>query len=136
MTQSTATRRILVLLVVAGLVLGSLGVAALSLLGGGEEGAPVDAPTTTPAPGAVEPPDPGLARFYGQQLEWQPCREGALCATLEVPLDYRRPGGTAIELAVLKVPAADPERRIGSLVVNPGGPGAPGTDYAASADRA
>lgn len=57
----------------------------------------------------------------------------ALCATLTVPLDYRRPRGETIDLALLKVPAEDPGRRIGSLVVNPGGPGAPGTDYAASA---
>ena len=53
-----------------------------------------------------------------------------------VPLDYARPGGRTIELALLKVPAAEPEQRLGSLVVNPGGPGAPGTDYAAQAGLA
>ena len=51
-----------------------------------------------------------------------------------MPLDYRDPQGATIELALLKVPAAHPDHRVGSLVVNPGGPGAPGTDYAAHAD--
>jgi len=49
-------------------------------------------------------------------------------------LDYRRPNGETLDLAILKVPAADPSERIGSMVVNPGGPGAPGTTYAAQAD--
>jgi pimeloyl-ACP methyl ester carboxylesterase len=50
-----------------------------------------------------------------------------------VPLDYAHPGGPTIRLALLEVPASDSSRRIGSLVVNPGGPGASGTDYAANA---
>ena len=50
---------------------------------------------------------------------------------LTVPLDYRDPSGATIEIAVLKVPAADPRSRLGSLVINPGGPGEPGTSYAA-----
>ena len=49
------------------------------------------------------------------------------------PVDYADPGGRTIDLAVLKVPADDPADRVGSLVVNPGGPGAPGTSYAAAA---
>ena len=94
---------------------------------------PVSAPSTTPEPGATRPPAPGLARFYRQQLDWTTCRKQFQCAQLTVPLDYRHPGGATIQLALLKVPAADPAHRIGSLVVNPGGPGAPGTDYAAQA---
>ena len=50
--------------------------------------------------------------------------------TLTVPLDYRHPAGRTIKLAVLKVPASG--SRIGSLVVNPGGPGASGRSYAAA----
>ncbi|MDF1603641.1 alpha/beta hydrolase [Nocardioides sp. YIM 152315] len=127
-------QRAMVLLVVLTLVLGSVGVAALALLADDRDpGAPTAAPTTTPAPGATEAPDAALAPFYGQRLTWETCRGGDLCSVLEVPLDYRRPRGETIELALLKVPAADPDRRLGSIVVNPGGPGAPGTDYAASA---
>ena len=53
-----------------------------------------------------------------------------------MPLDYRRPGGDTLDLALLRVPARDPDRRIGSLVVNPGGPGVPGTSCVAAADQA
>jgi pimeloyl-ACP methyl ester carboxylesterase len=88
------------------------------------------APTPTPEPGASEPPKADLASFYSQQLTWQSCRGKFECATLTVPIDYQDPGGETIELALLKDPADDPSRRVGSLVVNPGGPGAPGTSYA------
>ena len=83
---------------------------------------------------ATEPPRPELAQFYAQDLAWSSCREEFECAELTVPLDYRRPAGETIEIALLRVPASG--ERIGSLVVNPGGPGAPGTDYAAVARRA
>ena len=91
-------------------------------------------PTSTPTPqqGSSEPPEPDLEEFYTQQLEWEPCRDGFQCSTLTVPVDYRDPGGETFELAVLKDNADNPDARVGSLVVNPGGPGAPGTSYAES----
>ena len=62
-------------------------------------------------------------------IDWEPC--GALeCGTLDVPLDYRVDDGETISIAVNRVAAADPGQRIGSLLVNPGGPGASGTDFA------
>jgi pimeloyl-ACP methyl ester carboxylesterase len=64
-------------------------------------------------------------------LEWSACGS-AECATLAVPLDDTVADSPSIELALLRVPARDPDRRIGSLVVNPGGPGAPGRDFAAN----
>jgi len=73
-----------------------------------------------------------LARYYGQKLHWKPCRDDEQCARLTVPLDYAKPEGRAISLAVLKVPATDTRRRLGSLVVNPGGPGGSGVDFVAS----
>ncbi|MEP9362548.1 alpha/beta hydrolase [Nocardioides sp. CN2-186] len=129
-------KRLVVVLLVVAMLLAVGGTAALVALGSGsEQGAPLDAPTTTPEPGATTPPRPALAPFYSQQLTWTQCRTTDLCSTLTVPLDYRHPTGDTIELALLKVPAAHPADRIGSLVVNPGGPGAPGTDYAANADK-
>ncbi|MGA8245350.1 MAG: alpha/beta hydrolase, partial [Nocardioides sp.] len=83
----------------------------------------------TASPDAPTPA--GLAAYYGQKLAWSDCDTGDRCAELTVPLDYRHPSGTTIRLAVLEVPAADPGSRIGSLVINPGGPGEPGTSYAA-----
>ena len=52
------------------------------------------------------------------------------CGTVRVPLDYDRQAGAAISLAVVRLPATDPARRIGSLFLNPGGPGGSGVDYA------
>ena len=54
------------------------------------------------------------------------------CATLQVPLDYSRPHGTKISVQVTKHAANNPSKRIGSLVVNPGGPGISGAAYAGS----
>ncbi|MEV5703935.1 alpha/beta hydrolase [Actinoallomurus sp. NPDC052274] len=49
------------------------------------------------------------------------------CATITVPLNWSRPGGRRITLALNRLPATDPARRIGSLLLNPGGPGGSGT---------
>src|SRR5438309_1144574 len=59
--------------------------------------------------------------MVGQPLRWHRC-SGGQCATLTVPLDYSRPGGKAIKLALFRIPARDPKHRIGSLLFNPGGP--------------
>jgi pimeloyl-ACP methyl ester carboxylesterase len=108
---------------------------ALTSDGADGEGAKADAtptlaPTPTPQPGSSEPPAPDLASFYSQQLSWESCRGAFECATLSVPVDYADPAGDTIDLALLKDPADEPSDRVGSLVVNPGGPGAPGTSYA------
>ena len=91
-------------------------------------------PAPTPAePTVTEAPDPGLEPFYSQTLRWQPCETNGDhdCGTIEVPVDYAEPDGETFDLNLLRVPAEGD--RIGSLVVNPGGPGAPGTEYAAAA---
>ncbi len=75
----------------------------------------------------------GMEKFYDQDLKWRKC-EGGQCAKLTVPMDYAKPDGTTIQISVLRVPAAKQSRRIGSLVVNPGGPGGSGVDYARAAD--
>jgi pimeloyl-ACP methyl ester carboxylesterase len=56
------------------------------------------------------------------------------CATLQVPLDYAHPDGEQISIGLNRLPARDPEKRIGSLIFNPGGPGGAGsTDVATEA---
>lgn len=95
--------------------------------------APKPATSASVAPQTPPPNTNGLDRFYAQQLSWSPC-DGGQCARLTVPLDYADPSGQSIELALLKVPARSPGARIGSLVVNPGGPGGSGVDYAKAAD--
>jgi pimeloyl-ACP methyl ester carboxylesterase len=51
------------------------------------------------------------------------------CGTAQVPLDYDQPEGATISLALVRLPATDPAHRIGSLFLNPGGPGGSGVDY-------
>lgn len=83
--------------------------------------------------GDRQPPEgsEGLEPFYEQELDWSDCASGE-CAKLEVPLDWEDPEGERIEIAVNRVPAKG--EAAGSLVVNPGGPGGSGVDYAAAAD--
>ncbi|CAL9443149.1 hypothetical protein SUDANB95_02276 [Actinosynnema sp. ALI-1.44] len=69
---------------------------------------------------AVAAAEPGGAQAG---IEWHACgAQGAECGSVRVPLDWARPG-ERITLAVSRVRAADPARRIGVLFVNPGGPG-------------
>jgi pimeloyl-ACP methyl ester carboxylesterase len=129
------TVQIVVIVLVVIALIGSawLGVVYL-LLGNDSErsGSTRPAPTvvsTSPAEGSTEPPSPELEPYYSQEVEWESCGDNQ-CGTLTVPIDYGDAEGETIELSLLKVPAGDPEARVGSLVVNPGGPGAPGTSYA------
>ena len=85
----------------------------------------------TLAPPALAAPADPLSRFFGQTLVWENCPEGR-CSWLTVPLDYDDPDGATIRLRVSRAPASGTaDQRLGSLVVNPGGPGVPGLDYAA-----
>jgi pimeloyl-ACP methyl ester carboxylesterase len=70
-------------------------------------------------------PQAGSTRTAAAQvpvLNWKACRGGWQCATARVPLDYRHPSGTKISIAMIRHPATDPERRLGSLFINRGGP--------------
>jgi pimeloyl-ACP methyl ester carboxylesterase len=67
----------------------------------------------------------------GRELAWNDCDDGFECAKLRVPLDYGKPGGEQLEIAVIRLPAGGD--RIGSLVMNPGGPGGSGVGYARAA---
>ena len=91
------------------------------------------APSVSVSPQTPPPGSEDLASFYAQRLDWAEC-EGAQCASLRVPVDYDAPQGDTIEVALVKVPARKGSQRIGSLVVNPGGPGGSGVDYARAAD--
>jgi pimeloyl-ACP methyl ester carboxylesterase len=92
---------------------------------------PVSPPVPTPTP-TVNPVDLSIAKYQKQKLEWTDCGGGNTCADLQVPLDYTKPNGSTILLRVLKNPATIEDKRIGSIVVNPGGPGGSGYEYARS----
>ena len=67
------------------------------------------------------------------KLGWYPCYGNAECATTRLPLDYDHPHGAKTLVAVLRVKARDQKHKIGSLFVNPGGPGGSGTGLAQAA---
>jgi len=63
-------------------------------------------------------------------LDWYRCLDTAECTTVKVPRDYDRPKGAKVELALLRVKARDQKNRIGTLFINPGGPGGSATEIA------
>nr|WP_260174001.1 alpha/beta hydrolase [Nocardioides albus] len=94
----------------------------------GAGGGTPDADQVSPSAGTTAAPEEGLQSFYSQKLDWKGCNGAFECATLEVPLDYSDPTGRTIDVAVIKDPAS--KDKIGSLAINPGGPGGSGIDYA------
>jgi pimeloyl-ACP methyl ester carboxylesterase len=86
----------------------------------------------------------GLAAFTGstastaavpvaataRPLTWTSCRDGFQCTTAFAPLDYNQPDGVKVGVSLIRLPAGNPRQRIGSLLLNPGGPGGSGVDFA------
>ena len=114
-------------------------IAAACTSGGGKSGA--SSPTTAaPSTSSSAPPvasttQPATTAPVSlpaiQPIAWKPCSgldgpQGYDCGTVQVPLDYTKPGGQQIGIAVDRKPATG--AKIGSLITNPGGPGASGVD--------
>ncbi|MFD9000932.1 alpha/beta hydrolase [Streptomyces sp. NPDC059582] len=71
-----------------------------------------------------------LKSYYEQKLSWRTCGvPGFECATMKAPLDYDRPGAGDVRLAVARKKATGPGKPLGSLLVNPGGPGGSAVGY-------
>ncbi|MCG6499170.1 alpha/beta hydrolase [Kitasatospora sp. A2-31] len=93
-----------------------------------------------PLPAAVPA---ALAPYYGQKLDWQPCDDGFECTTFKVPLDYAHPEGGDLALSAVRAPALPADSgsgpgpagagRLGSLLLNPGGPGGSAVEYVEAA---
>ena len=122
-----------VLVVVVGLVgAGLVGAVAFTVSKRSDSGSSSAAEPAPPPPapsGSLPASPAGLERYYDQTLAWRSCGDNE-CTRLQVPLDYADPAGRSISIAVVRVPASDRANRIGQLVVNPGGPGGSGIDYA------
>lgn len=92
-------------------------------------------PSITPTPPATNgsatqvPAD--LQTFYDQDVTWVNCGD-AECTKIDVPRDYADPAGGTVTLSLTRVPATG--EAMGSIFVNPGGPGGSATDYARYAD--
>ena len=81
-------------------------------------------------PAHAAPPQPAPLPPTTSEVPWTACRDGFECATVPVPLDHDDPLGPQIGISVIRLPAGDPGQRIGSLLLNPGGPGGSGVDFA------
>ncbi|WP_078662556.1 alpha/beta hydrolase [Streptomyces bicolor] len=87
---------------------------------------PALAPATASAAGNP------LNQYLQQRPAWHRCDSSTpaafQCATIKVPLDYSRPGGKKLDLAISRLRTSVPNERRGVLLLNPGGPGAGGVD--------
>ncbi|MEH0109309.1 alpha/beta hydrolase [Tersicoccus sp. MR15.9] len=78
----------------------------------------------SPNPSATNGTPPDLKAFYTQQVQWAGCEKSFECTKVTVPVDYAHPTGDTIALQLIRKRAGG--ARVGSLVMNPGGPGASG----------
>ncbi|WP_327415708.1 alpha/beta hydrolase [Streptomyces sp. NBC_01233] len=83
-----------------------------------------------PAPGP-EPAPPSVGDLHGRRIRWGECPEQPVparmrCGTVDVPLDHAAPAKGTVAVALARIPATDRARRLGSLLLNLGGPGSPG----------
>ncbi|MBI3429261.1 MAG: alpha/beta fold hydrolase [Actinobacteria bacterium] len=74
-----------------------------------------------------------LAEYQSQRLSWSACYENFDCSYLQVPIDYKNLSLGRFKLRLLRYKALEQKDRIGTLVINPGGPGASGVEYAYNA---
>jgi pimeloyl-ACP methyl ester carboxylesterase len=83
--------------------------------------------------GAQASAAPGQTRFT---IAWSACEKSpqTQCGTLKVPVDWSKPSGPTISLAIARRPAKDPQHRVGTLFFNPGGPGDGAAKYIADAE--
>ncbi|MEV6578942.1 alpha/beta hydrolase [Streptomyces sp. NPDC051582] len=88
--------------------------------------------TTVPLLSATRATAAPAAEYTPQKPAWQRCSTDQPasyeCATIKVPLDYRRPQGRTIDLAISRIKSENPAKRHGAMLLNPGGPGGTGLD--------
>ncbi|WP_432123934.1 alpha/beta hydrolase [Streptomyces sp. C10-9-1] len=107
-----------------------LATAGLLLSGCSGGNASTGAVASDAPPSGRAAPAADLEPYYTQKLAWRDCGvPGFQCATMKAPLDYDDADGDSIDLAVARKKATGPGGRIGSLLVNPGGPGGSAIGY-------
>ncbi|MEZ0091370.1 alpha/beta hydrolase [Streptacidiphilus sp. EB129] len=107
---------------------GTLGSTGTSSSSSADAASTASAAPLQPLPAAIPA---ALQRYYTQQLSWGSCDSGYECATMKVPTDYAHLADGDISLSVVRHPAGGQGfPRLGSLLINPGGPGGSAVDYA------
>jgi len=91
-----------------------------------------DSPTNSRPPKPVASPaasvDAGLESYYTQTLEWSDCSDGFECSVFSAPVDYANPENGDLSISVIR--KFSKGKSLGSLILNPGGPGGSGIEYA------
>lgn len=123
-------RRFLAAITVLYLLIAVAVVAVVRLSGAGGSADAVMSPTPSVSAASLPPVPTGLADYYAQRLAWSTCQGGFDCAVMRVPLDYAQPAGESIDISLIRLKSA---HAIGTIVVNPGGPGGSGIDYVRAA---
>lgn len=116
----TRTRSIRTLLVASSLAL------TVTLSGCVSFFLPPQQPNSTSTP-TKEKVSPELQPFYTQVLTWTKCEDTFQCATASAPLDWSDPSRDSIDLALIRASASS--KPMGTIFVNPGGPGGSGYDF-------
>jgi pimeloyl-ACP methyl ester carboxylesterase len=106
--------------VVSAAVIGAAGLVGCSSANSGPIVEPSTSTTSAATPAALAP-------FYNQHLSWHSCNDGLRCTRLLVPLDYSNPSRRTLHLSVIEERSSGAPQ--GSLIMNPGGPGASGVQF-------
>ena len=107
-------------------IVAGLAVASLALSGCLYQLIPDSGPTSTASAAPdTDGVDAALLPFYAQDLDWKTCNDTFDCTKVTAPLDWSDPGAGKIELSVIRHRATG-DTTLGSLLTNPGGPGASG----------
>lgn len=132
------TKRLASLFTAAGLLASYVPLLAAAQASAEPSSAPTSVPTS--APTTAEESVPADSAYLRQKPAWHRCSADQPasyeCATLKVPLDYRRPRGRSLDLAISRVRSTNPAQRHGILLMNPGGPGGTGLDLPLSLGEA
>jgi pimeloyl-ACP methyl ester carboxylesterase len=113
-----------------GLIAAVLALAGCTSAGSGQDvgdPAPVTVSGSAPTGRADPATSPALAAFYGQKVSWSACGDGFECAKVTTPVDWKKPDSGTFQLAVVRRRATG--NRLGSLLINPGGPGVGGAGW-------
>ncbi len=116
------SRRSLVLVTAVAIVAAACSVSGSRRQATGSTPTTATGSTSSTGPSTTSP-DVTTSTPTPDSLRWTDCDGSYQCATLRVPLDYARPDGPKLSLAIARRQATNTGERIGSLLINPGGPG-------------
>jgi pimeloyl-ACP methyl ester carboxylesterase len=94
----------------------------------GSAGPVESAAAASPSGGAGSSPGTAATIAPATPAKWTNCATKFQCATLRLPKDYHDPAAGTLDVKIIRLPASDRDKRIGSIIVNPGGPGGSGIE--------